>query len=845
MVDRTVSNDYPTQEQAVDRIVRIRTGEGDWVALGEAGDLTVTADRGRAERFALYRCAYLTATTLPLDGAQSVSYAIRSVSTGKYLTIQNYYAEPGKPLARTGAIVAADFDRQPPYYVRRGLTFVVTASAPDVYWNERFTIADQPDGSVVIASHADDLRDEPDCAAFPMRVTLTGAYVDYGNVAVQRLYLENVSDDDSDSMPDDRPAYSSVMSTGHGLSPVISAGAKRSGEISSAHDGMETKISPLASLGRDDSDGTAHDRDGRERLAPGRDNSESVSEIAAGDGTAIDLPRTFAHPGVSLSAAQLTAMRDHVRNRERPWYADWLRLTTTVPNDMACERYQPTFREGVGRGDPAGSGHIGDWEMSCAAAYFNALRWAVTGEDRYAETVTRIIDGWARTLHVIDGRDRILGASLATIKLINAAEIVRYFDGGHPSLTDGIFKAYQTMLRNVVYPVVRDGGAPMNANGNWDVAPMTTLLAIGVATDDPRIFARGLAMYASPYCNGSIVNYLTDWGQSVESARDQAHGQLGIGAMVDACAIAEHQGVDLWSLYGNRLAKAVEWCAQYNLFAGDGELRAVPLSGIFGYFDDISYWDHMEEQGVYRGQLRPIYETALAHYRGVPGVDVTWMERAARAMRPEGLVHFDNLNFSTLTCYNGPVETADTTPRVRLRTQIEPWYQRTWAAIRACGSVPSNALADGVVPAGLDTETMPSYFAIQPDGSLAVTARRRDAAVLRVVDHGDGTVSLIDTADGRTLTVGDELPDGGRELSMAAAPELDNPPQIARFALRSWGIGPMCLAWNGRLVEIVSDGDDPHEPARRTLRLRLGATPDGRNTDTTPANWLTFIYESD
>ncbi|MCH9276073.1 alginate lyase family protein [Bifidobacterium amazonense] len=801
MVGRTADNDYPTRERTVERIVRIRTGEGDWVALAADGSLTVTADRDRAERFALYRSAYAIDTTLPLDGAQATWYAIRSLTNGRYLTIQNYYVAPGASLERTSAIVAAEFDRQPSYYVKRGLTFVVAASAPDAYWNERFTIEPQPDGSVIIGSHADDLRDEPDCAAYPMRVTLYGAYVDYGNVAVQRLYLEDA--------------------------------AAATVETATTDDGLASADAACAASC------TASDGTGETNGIP--------TTLTVGNGSVLAVPQSFAHPGVNLSAAQLAAIRDHVRNREQPWYADWLRLTTTVPNDMACERYQPTFREGVGRGDPEGSGHIDDWEMSCAAAYFNALRWAVTGEDRYAETVTRIVDGWARTLRVIDGRDRILGASLATIKLINAAEIVRYFDGGHASMTDAIFASFQTMLRNVVYPVVRDGGAPMNANGNWDVAPMTTLLAIGVATDDPRIFARGLAMYVSPYCNGSVVNYLTDWGQSVESARDQAHGQLGIGAMVDTCAIAEHQGVDLWGLYGDRLAKAVEWCARYNLFSGEGELRAVPLSGIFGYFDDISYWDHMEEQGVYRGQLRPIYETALAHWRGVPGVDMTWTERAANAMRPEGLVHFDNLNFSTLTCYNGPVcsESAggNVAPRVRLRTMIEPWYQRTWAAIRAAGPVPSNALTDGVVPAGLETETMPSYFAVQPDGSLAVTARRRDASVLRVVDHGDGTVSLIDTADGRALTVADGLPDGGRALRMTdvAGDTNGDLPQAARFALRSWGIGPMYLAWDGRLVEIVADGDGG-DPEHRTLRLRLGTTPEGRNTDTTPSNWLTFIY---
>ncbi|PST46429.1 hypothetical protein CPA40_05985 [Bifidobacterium callitrichos] len=282
-------------------------------------------------------------------------------------------------------------------------------------------------------------------------------------------------------------------------------------------------------------------------------------------------------------------------------------VTDTVPNDMSSERYVPTFREGIGRGNPEGSGHIGDWEMSCAAAYFNALRWVVTGEDKYAAKTVEIIDGWSKTLRVIDGRDRILGASLATIKLINAAEIVRYFDGGYTGFDDEAFARFRTMLRNVIYPVVRDGGAPMNANGNWDVAPMTTLLAIGVATDDRRIFARGVDMYSSRYCNGSIENYLTDWGQSVE--------------------------------------------------------------------------------------------TALAHYRHVPGVDMTWTERAARAMRPEGLVHFDNLNFSSLTTYDGPAEER-TEPLVRLRTMLEPWYQHSWSAIRAAGDVPSNALIDGGVTGG-------------------------------------------------------------------------------------------------------------------------------------------------
>lgn len=797
--------DYPTRERAVERVVCIRTSEGDYATVAEDGQLGL-GNVDHAARFALYRSTYVIGdaglpSNVPLDGAQATTVAFRSLANGRYLTIQNYCAAAQR---RTAAFVATDGNEPIPYYRKRGLTFVVTASAPDVYWNERFTITPQRDGSQIIASHCDDLRDEPNCAAYPMRVASSGAYIDYGNVGVQRLYLEDV---DSDSGIDSDPDT-------YGVAETVTT-------------------------------------------------SETGASNNNTDNNTLTAPIRFTHPGINLSVAQLAAMRDHVRKHEYPWYADWLRVTTTVPNDMACERYQPTFRVGVGRGNPEGSGHIGDWEMSCAAAYFNALRWVVTGEDRYAQTVSHIVDGWSRTLKVIDGRDQILGASLATVKLINAAEIVRYFDGGHASLTDAMFAAFQSMLRNVVYPVVRDGGAPMNANGNWDVAAMVALLAIGVATDDPCIFARGLAMYQSPYCNGSIVNYLTDWGQSVETARDQAHGQLGIGAMIDTCAIAEHQGIDLWSLCGNRLAKAVEWCAQYNLFHGEGELRAVPLAGIFGYFDDISYWDHMEEQGVYRGQLRPIYETALAHWRDVPGVDMTWTARAARAMRPEGLVHFDNLNFSTMTCYNGPAVTeADVEPCVRLRTMIEPWYQRSWAAIRAAGSVPSHVLDpdNGVLPVGYQTETTPSYFAMQADGSLAVTAMREEASVLRVIANDDGTYSLVDAHNSqKALSVGEPLPDGGRALRMtavlasvgesAADGDCRSPmPDTARFTLHNRGVGPMYLSWNGRLVEIVYDRDaidSGHTNVFSTQyapTLRLGTRADSRNTDTQPNNWLLFTY---
>lgn len=183
------ADDYPTRERTVERIVRIRTAEGDYVAPASDGGLTLgTADD--AEYFAIYASRYPQylrsgdTSDIAFDGAQDVTYALRSLTNGRYLTIQNYAD-------------AVDADGRPAYYRRRGLTYVVTATAPEAFWNERFTLTDQQDGSTLIASHCDDLRDEPDCSAFPMRVTLSGAYIDYGNVGVQRLFLEDAGEGDS------------------------------------------------------------------------------------------------------------------------------------------------------------------------------------------------------------------------------------------------------------------------------------------------------------------------------------------------------------------------------------------------------------------------------------------------------------------------------------------------------------------------------------------------------------------------------------------------------------------------------------------------------------------------
>lgn len=254
-------------------------------------------------------------------------------------------------------------------------------------------------------------------------------------------------------------------------------------------------------------------------------------------------------------------------------------------------------------------------------------------------------------MKVVDGRDQIFGAAINSYKFANAAEIMRYYDGGYKGYNQGDFVKFQDMMRNVIYPVVQHLGSAMVANGNWDTASMISMIAIGVLCDDYKIFDRAVSLYQDIHVNGSIAVYVSNSGQSVESARDQAHAQLGIGYMAEICEVAKKQGIDLYSLYNNRLAKAFEWAAKYNLYQ---EVSLTPLMNVFSN-PKRGYWDHLDSEKVNRGELRPVYELPLAHYRNVEGVDVTWIENAAEAMRAQGYVHNDNLNFVTLTTYNGEV----------------------------------------------------------------------------------------------------------------------------------------------------------------------------------------------
>ncbi|CVI73101.1 Clostridial hydrophobic W [Clostridiales bacterium CHKCI001] len=129
----------------------------------------------------------------------------------------------------------------------------------------------------------------------------------------------------------------------------------------------------------------------------------------------------FQHTGISHSQEELTAMKEHIAKKEEPWYSDYQKLKSTVSDQMSSWEFTPNAQEGVGIGTPEGHGNIVSFEQSANAAYFNALQWVITGEDKYTNTAVEVLNAWANQLKIVDGRDRILGAAISSYEVIGSS----------------------------------------------------------------------------------------------------------------------------------------------------------------------------------------------------------------------------------------------------------------------------------------------------------------------------------------------------------------------------------------------------------------------------------------
>jgi hypothetical protein len=323
--------------------------------------------------------------------------------------------------------------------------------------------------------------------------------------------------------------------------------------------------------------------------------------------------RAFTHPGLLHSADDLARMKTAVAAKQSPVYDGYLAFAAHARSKSTYPIQNTGQITSWGRGP---TNFQNQAVADSAAAYQNALMWAVTGNRANADKARDLLNAWSASLTVITGADGPLGAGLQAFKFVNAAELLRHT--GYDGWAETDIARCERSFLDVWYPAV--SGYMLYANGNWDLTALQTILAIGVFCEEPTLFEDALRFAAAGAGNGSIAHRIvTDAGQGQEAGRDQGHEQLAVGLTGDIAQVAWNQGIDLWGYDDHRILANFEYAARYNL-GGD-----VPFTPDL---DRTGKYIKTTVSAIGRGTLPPVYEMAYAHYAGVRGLDTPYTKAA-------------------------------------------------------------------------------------------------------------------------------------------------------------------------------------------------------------------------
>jgi len=297
----------------------------------------------------------------------------------------------------------------------------------------------------------------------------------------------------------------------------------------------------------------------------------------------------FKHPGLLVTEPDFARIRELIKTGQQPW-ADWYKKLCADKFSILETRPYPLA--GVYRQDGSKNNlYVDIWR-----AWSLALRWKLSGDDRFADKAAEFLDAWADTLKEIgtvppgstahDDHTFILMAGMQGHQFAQIGEILRTY----PGWPRDRLKRFQDMLMTVCAPIsswfLSEGR--MGSHANWDMASMVGAMAIGIFCDNAELYRLACDSYAANnrgklrnFGNGSALHgvyymHPGHFGQWEESGRDQGHATLGMSLGGDVMEMAWNQGDDLYGLYNNRFLSAAEYVARTNLQDENGKPYVMP-----------------------------------------------------------------------------------------------------------------------------------------------------------------------------------------------------------------------------------------------------------------------------
>ncbi|VGO11742.1 Endo-1,4-beta-xylanase A [Pontiella desulfatans] len=426
------------------------------------------------------------------------------------------------------------------------------------------------------------------------------------------------------------------------------------------------------------------------QFAPGVDtdfwsfNLDAVNkklEITAA-GAPLNLP-SFVHPGITHKLSDLDRMKHMVEAQLEPWYSSYQEMAADSKASYSYSvRGDHSFTE-LGRDSGV---NYSAWNSDIRAAYYNAIRWYITGDSRHADKAVEIFNAWTNLTSVTSGGTDSLSGGVGYI-MIEAAEIIKSTYSGWSA---GDIQAFQDML---VYPGYSTTAEPSgettfywmayqgdaDRHGNQGLSGWRTVMAMGIFLDNEIMYDRALRHlkglphrpddlaypsgprtrgslisstdYADSYSttagssiedygfNGVMTHYIWENGQCQESSRDQQHTFFGIGLICSMAEMAWNQGEDVYSHENDRLLLGLEYNMRYNVTNSFPDQltpwEPTVASGEFIQRDDrtlrwFSKAISPDGRAGYSGK-RPVFEMPVAHYLGrgfKTEAEVKWTLRA-------------------------------------------------------------------------------------------------------------------------------------------------------------------------------------------------------------------------
>lgn len=411
---------------------------------------------------------------------------------------------------------------------------------------------------------------------------------------------------------------------------------------------------------------------------------------------------TLNHPCLMHSADEINYVKAHLG--ESPWAEAYAKLAS---NSYAQPTYKASPKEYVARLDATnwadGGGRwtqygvLDKWYpgvqnsytylmRDAAAAYQLALRYVLTDDADCATAARDILVEWATvnkgmiygtqgTLkgELIDSNEFLILFQI--YQVANAAELLRDFNGW--GKTDE-YKKVVEWLKTYFYPEASRFLATKSGDHywlNWDLACMTTCIAVGVLDDNQDMINEATMHYMTERGIGAgkhlnAIPYIHDdpdipglkLGQCNESGRDQGHATLCATMLGIFCQMANNVGEDLFAFDDYRACAMAEYIAKYNAtVGGNGTSFMYPQNKVPYTTYNFQGYDMTAISEAGRGSVRPGWDVWVG-YANAHGRQCPYTEALMNEIRPDGggghygsnSGGFDQTGFSTLMFYRPP-----------------------------------------------------------------------------------------------------------------------------------------------------------------------------------------------